>query len=130
MVQPIQLAALSIAPRMEPRPIKVRDDRPAYGVGGKGFFDQYCKFWNTGEALYFDGEPNIDFVPLNKAAYDKMTEFLDKLDALGLKRAKRDGKEYIPIMREKWSESGEGNSVPQPDSILGAEIKGSNDAVR
>lgn len=129
MGQPHQLGALSLNP---PKPYimpRVKQDKPAYGVTGKGFYDEFCKFWNPGQALYFDGEPNLDLIPLNKVAYEKMTEFLDKLDALGERKAKKDGKLYNPIVRQAWTEEGV-EEVSQPDQVMGAKIEGHNDQIR
>lgn len=130
MGQPHQLGALSLTP---PKPYiqpRVKQDKPAYGVTGKGFYDEFCKFWNPGQALYFDGEPNLDLIPLNKVAYDKMSEFLDKLDALGERKAKKEGKSYNPIVRMAWTEEGAVEELPQPEQVMGAKIEGHNDQIR
>lgn len=125
-----QLGALSLSPRMPQTPLRVKADKPAYGVGGKGFFDDKDKFWNVGQALYFDGEPNLDLTPLNKLAFDKMTEFLDKLDALGERAAKKNGKAYTPIARMQWTDEGVLDEAPQPEQVMGVRREGHNEAIR
>lgn len=130
MSQPLQLGALSLSPPKPYSQPRVKEDRAAYMVSGRGFYDQYCKLWQPGQALYFDGEPNLDLIPLNKIAYDTMQAFLDKLDALGMKRAKKDGKDYIPLARQEWKENGEYDELPMPEYVMGMKIEGSNEAVR
>ncbi len=125
-----QLGALSLSPPKAHSPLRVKQDKPAYGVGGKGFYDDKDKFWNPGQALYFDGEPNLDLTPLNKVAFDKMTEFLDKLDALGERAAKKNGKAYTPIARLEWTEEGVLDDAPQPEQVLGARVEGHNEQIR
>lgn len=128
--QPHQLGALSLSPPKVHAPLRVKADKPAYGVGGKGFYDDKDKFWNVGQALYFDGEPNLDLTPLNKVAYDKMMEFMDKLDALGERAAKKNGKTYIPLARQEWTEEGVLDDAPQPDQVMGARKEGHNEQIR
>lgn len=129
-MQMVQLGALSLQPQKHPAPLRVKQDRPAYGVAGKGFFDDKDVLWYPGQALYFDGEPNIDLIPLNKAAWDKMQVFLDKLDQLGIKKAKKDGKEYIPLQRTEWRDDGEVADMPMPESVMGVRKEGKNEAIR
>lgn len=130
MGQPHQLGALSLSPPKAYTPPRVKQDVPAYGVNGKGFYDNFCRFWNVGQALYFTGEPNLDLIPLNKLAYDKMTEFLDKLDSLGERKAKKEGKAYSPIARQEWNDDGVVDDFPQPEYVMGARIEGHNEAIR
>ena len=131
MAQVQQLGALSLDRPQAPQPIRIkREDRAAYGVGGKGFFDQYSTFWYPGQALYFDDEPNLDFIPLNKLAYDRMQEFMDKLDALGLKKAKKDGKEYVPLPRQAWVDGAVNDELPTPQFVMAAKKDGSNEKIR
>lgn len=125
-----QLGALSLTPPKAYQPLRVKQDKPAYGVSGKGFYDDKNKFWNAGQALYFEGEPNFDLIPLNKLAFDKMTDFYDKLDALGERRAKKDGKSYTPIIRQTWTEEGVLDDAPQPEQVMGVRIEGHNEAIR
>lgn len=125
-----QLGALSLTP---PKPYvqpRVKADKPAYGVAGKGFYDDKDKLWMPGQALYFDGEPNQDLVPLNKMAYDKMTEFWDKLDALGERKAKKEGKAYNPIVRQEWSDEGVVDDMPLPEQVMGVRREGHNEQIR
>ena len=131
MAQPLALGALSITPRVHNPFPRVKQDRPAYGVGGKGFFDDKDKLWYPGQALYFNGEPNMDLTPLNKKAYDCMQAFLDKLDEAGEKKAKKDGRAYVRIVREEWREEGEeGPEIPQPEFVMGSRKEGSNEIIR
>lgn len=130
MGQPHQLGALSLTPPKPYVQLRVKEDKPAYGVTGKGFYDEYCKFWNPGQALYFDGEPNLDLIPLNKLAYDKMVEFWDKLDALGERKAKKEGKAHNPVIRMAWTEEGTVDELPMPEQVMGAKIEGHNDQIR
>jgi len=125
-----QLGALSLNPPSEKRMPKLKEDRAAYLVGGKGFFNDKDKYLYPGQATYFDGEPNQDLIPLNKLAYDNMQAFLDKLDALGAKAAKQNGKQYIPLARMAWTEDGVSSDIPTPDVVMGARKDGPDDTIR
>lgn len=128
--QMVALTSLSLSPPREKKPVRVKADRAAWGVGGKGFFDDKCKFWVNGSALYWDHEPNLDLYPLNLIAWEKLQEYMDKLDSHGVKMAKKNGKEYIPLVRTEWREDGEYDEIPMPDSVMGAKIHGENEAIR
>lgn len=131
MGNPIQLGALSIDRRPDLSPIKIkRQDKAAYGVGGKGFYDDKCKFHRVGSALYFDGEPNLDLTPLNKFAWEKMQAFIDKLNACGLKRAKKEGKEYVPLEQASWDDSADHDQIPTPQYLMGVPMKEQNEIIR
>lgn len=131
MGQPHQLGALSLSPPKPYTQPRVKADKAAYAVSGRGFYDDKDKFWNPGQALYFEGEPNLDLIPLNKLAYDKMSEFMDKLDALGERKAKKDSKTYNPIARQAWSEDGGYmEELPQPEQVMGVRKEGHNEAIR
>jgi len=126
MARQIALGALSIERPQQRQLPRLREDRPAYMVAGKGFFNDKDRFLHPGQATYLDSEPNLDLIPLNKLAYDKMQEFLDKLDALGLKK----NKNYIPIPRAVWNEStGFQDELPSPDSVMGVVRTGPDDTI-
>ena len=130
MGSPVALGALSLTPPVQKALPRVKQDRPAYGVAGKGFFDDKDKFWQPGQALYFDGVPNQDLVPLNKLAHDRMQAFLDYIDELGEKKAKKDGRAYVRKPREEWREDGTYDELPQPEYVMGMRKDGSNEAIR
>ena len=109
---------------------RVKQDRPAYGVINNGFFDDKDKFWNPGEALYYDHEPSLNMVPLNKIAYDRLQLLYDKLNALGAEKAKKDKAAHTPMSLEPWSEDDLNDDFPTPDSVMGYQKEGSNDAIR
>lgn len=124
-----QLGALSLE-QNHARPLpKLKADRAAYMVGGKGFFNDKDKYLYPGQATYWDGEPNRDLIPLNKKAYDNMQTFLDKLDVLNAKAAKANGKVYVPIAREQWDEDGLVADIPTPDSVMGVQKSGPDDTI-
>src|SRR6185312_6025362 len=88
------------APYVRPR---VKQDRPAYGISDpKGFFDNKDKFWNMGEALYFEDEPSLVMVPLNKLAHEKLQALYDRLNDLGNKKAQKDKTAYTPTVLRPW----------------------------
>lgn len=128
---PVALTALSLEP---PRPYVApkikRQDVGAWLVGGKGFFDNNDQFWPAGSRLYFDGEPNMDLIPLNELAFKKKEAFLDKLDKYGAEKAKKDNRDYIPLPRTKWNPDEVPEDLPMPESVLGMKRKESNDAIR
>lgn len=70
-------------------------DRPAWRVlNPSGFFGPNDHLYAEGEEIYFDGEPNEEFEPLNEAAKVKLVAYLERLDALGRESAAKAGKAY------------------------------------
>ncbi len=129
MGAPVALGALSLSPRQEYKKPKVKNDRPAYGVMNSGFYDHNDKFWYAGQSLYFDGEPNENLFPLNKMAHDKIQEFLDKIDLLGMDVAKKNKKTYTPLPRQAWNDD-EPTEIPQPEYVMGMQKPKTNDEIR
>lgn len=116
------------APYVRPR---VKQDRPAYGISDpKGFFDDKDKFWNMGEALYFDGEPSLVMVPLNKMAHERLTALYEKLNALGFEKAKKDKVSYTAMVLREWTDDDENEDFKAPDSVMGVKKEGENQAIR
>lgn len=115
---PRALGALSLdrtTPYVKP---KVKQDRPAYGVINDGFFDHKDKFRFAGSMLYFDGEPNFNLFPLNKMANDRMNQFLDKLNGLGIESAKKNKRNFTPYELKDWKEDEEAE-MPQIENVMG-----------
>ena len=121
----IQLGALSTEhPSQKFRALPpIKNERPVYMITGKGFFNKKDILIGSGQIIYWDDEPNKDMTPMNKLAFVKYNEFLDKLDAEGMKNAKKTGKSYNPEVRLEWSD--DANSViddlPLPDKVMGAD---------
>ena len=131
MVQQMQqLGNLSLTPHKEFKMPKLKQDRPAYMVGGKGFFNSNDKFLYPGQMTYLDGEPNQDLIPLNKVAYDEMQKFLDKLDALASEKAKREKRSFIPQPRQEWREEEILEDLPAPDFVMASKKLGADDTIR
>lgn len=130
MGNPVQLGHLSITP---PKPYvkpRIKADRPAYLVSGKGFFDGH-ELWNAGSSLYFDDEPNIDMIPLNKLAHDRLQEFLDKIELLEERKCKKEGKAFVKKPREEWREDGYDDvEIKLPESLMGVRTDKRNEAIR
>jgi hypothetical protein len=130
MGQAVQLGALSIDRPRDLPPLRIKhQDKAAWGVGGKGFFDNK-KFWQPGQALYFDGEPNLDFTPLNKLAWERLEAFKDKLDAEEVKIAKEKKRQPRLLPREEWKENDEHDEIPMPQYLMGMPITADNEAIR
>lgn len=125
-----QLGALSLTPHQEFKMPKIKQDRPAYMVGGKGFFNSKDKFLQPGQMTYLDGEPNQDLIPLNKMAYDAMQKFLDKLDEFAAEKAKKDKRAFTPQPRQAWSEDDILEELPSPDFVIAARKDGPDDTIR
>lgn len=128
--QPLAINGITTAPKASYVRPRVKQDRAAYGVINNGFFDDKDKFWNPGEALYFDGEPSLNMVPLNKKAWDKIQSILDVLDMFGEEKSKKDGKTYIPAARTPWTEDEDTEDFKAPDSVMGVKKSGENQAIR
>lgn len=128
---PVALGALSLSPRPAYQKPKVKQDRAAYGVINNGFYDQNDKFWQVGQMLYFEGEPNQNLYPLNKLAYDAMQKFLDKLDQLGedVARNAKPKRSYVRQARQEWKED-EDSEMPQIEHVMGVPKKDKNDEIR
>lgn len=128
--QPLAINGITTSPKAPYVRPRVKQDKPAYGVINNGFFDDKDKFWNPGEALYFDGEPSLNLIPLNKKAYDRIQGMLDMLDMFGEEKAKKDGKTYTPYARTPWTEDDENEDFKTPDSVMGVKKAGENLAIR
>lgn len=128
--QPLAINGITTAPKQNYVRPRVKQDRPAYGVINNGFFDDKEKFWNPGEALYYELEPSLSMVPLNKMAWERMQLLLDKLDEFGAQKAKADKRTYTPMARTPWTEDDENEDFKAPDSIMGVKKDGENQAIR
>lgn len=130
MGNPVQLGALSLSPPKPYAPPRVKQDKAAWLVGGKGFFDDKDKLWQPGQALYFEGEPSLELMPLNKLAYDKQQELLDRLDAFEMAACKKKGVTFVKKDRKEWNEGEVDDGLPQPESVMGVRKEGHNEAIR
>jgi hypothetical protein len=87
-----------------------------------GFFAPNDTLYEEGEEIYFDGEPNEEFEPLNELARERMTVYIAKLDKLAEEAAKKAG---IPYNERPKSEDGSyalATAVQKAEmSVLGAQ---------
>lgn len=128
---PIALGVLSTEKRQPYTRPRVKQEVPAYGVINDGFFDDKDKFWHPGQALYFKGEPNLNLVPLNKKAYDKIQQFLDMLDLYAEEKCKKEKKTFVKQPRQEWREDDDiEDSFPHPEYAMGSRKEGKNDEIR
>ncbi len=109
---------------------RVKQDKPAYGVINNGFYDNNDKFWNPGEALYYDEEPSLNMVPLNKMAHERIQGLYDKLNAFGIEKSKKDKTSYTPLSLTPWSEDDLNEDFPTPESVMGVKKTAENQAIR
>lgn len=78
----------------------ISNDRPAYRVlAPAGFFGPDDHLYVEGAEIYFDGEPNLEFEPLNSKAHEAMNAYIDKLNEEGQKVAAQNGRAYAGIAR-------------------------------
>lgn len=79
----------------------IDNTRAAYRVlSPSGFFSDNDTLYlvdSQGEPaeIYWDGEPNEELEPLNEVARQRMTIYLDKLDALGKAAAEKLGRPFV-----------------------------------
>ena len=79
----------------------IDNTRAAYRVlAPSGFFSDNDTLYLADEngnpaEIYFDGEPNEELEPLNDLARQRMTVYLDKLDALGKAAAEKLGRPFV-----------------------------------
>lgn len=86
------MQGLSPTPPQPQQRVDIDPDVPAYRVIEKrGFFDDTDRLWEKGSMIYWEGEPNLGFEPLNEIAYEKMREWLVKIDAEAEKVSKQKG---------------------------------------
>lgn len=80
--------------------IVIPDDVPAYQIQKGKFFGVDSQgldhLYLAGEVILYWEEPNLQMKPLNKLAWEEMDIFLDKLDKLGMQKAKEDKRGYVP----------------------------------
>lgn len=86
-----------VPPRHQPT-LVIPQDRPVYRITDeKGFFGPDDTLYAEGSILGYDDEPNPAMEPLNALAEQKMTKYLEKLDAEGRKVANKNGKSYTSL---------------------------------
>lgn len=119
MVKPVALNPNASIDKHDPyvKP-RIKNDRPAYVVIQEGFFDHKDKFRNVGSHFYYDLEPNMNLMPLNKLANDKMNLFIDKLNGLGAQVAAKAKKQFTPQPQKEWVESDE-IDMPMVEHVFG-----------
>lgn len=67
-------------------------ERPAYRIlSAHGFFADNDSLYTEGSTIYWEDEPNEEMEPLNEAAKQQMTVYLDKLDSLAKEAAAKRG---------------------------------------
>ena len=119
MVKPVALnpnASIDRHPEyVKPR---IKNDRPAYVVIQEGFYDHKDKYRPVGSHFYFDFEPNLNLMPLNKLANDKMNLFIEKLNKLGEEVARKNKKGFTPQPIKEWIESDE-VEMPMVEHVFG-----------
>lgn len=72
---------LSPYPPMQQQQIQVNENIPAYKVIEKrGFFDDNDHLWPKDSLIYWEGDPNPGFEPLNELAEEKLREYFMMLD--------------------------------------------------
>lgn len=87
----------SSPPRQSYMPVAIPQDVPAYKIkSGKFYVDD--ELLPEGTFITFEGEPNVEMEPMNTLAFDKMREYLAKLDVMGRKKADRDEKAYVSLL--------------------------------
>jgi hypothetical protein len=77
-------------------PSVIPDDVPVYRIKEGKFFADDTLF-EEGAIIAYEKEPNVEMEPLNKLAIQKMSEYLQRLDALGKAKAEKDGKSYVSL---------------------------------
>jgi len=71
------------------------NSRPAYRIlSPNGFYGPNDHLFAENDEIYFDGEPNEEMEPLNDAAHERLSAYLEKLDNLGREAAAKAGKTY------------------------------------
>lgn len=76
-------------------------EKPAYRVlAVAGFFGPDDHLYQQGDMIYFEGEPNEEFEPLNDKAREIMASYLNKLDDLGRAVAEKLGRPFVGRPRD------------------------------
>lgn len=70
--------------------------RPAYRVlDPAGFYGPDDNLWPENAEIYFDGEPNEQMEPLNVAAHQRLTTYLNRLDDFAKIAAEKAGRPFV-----------------------------------
>ncbi len=81
------------------RPVIVPDDVPVFQILKGKFFgvdeNGFDRLYPEGAVIAYLDEPNLDMKPLNAMAWEATREYLDKIDALGMKKAEKDGVAFV-----------------------------------
>lgn len=85
----------SKAPFRQAQQIVVPDSVPVFQILEGKFFgvdeNGFDRLYEAGAVIAYEEEPNIEMKPLNELAWKAMRKYLDKLDAMGQKKAEKDG---------------------------------------
>lgn len=93
------MQGLSPQPPRPERDIYIDPEVPAYKVINKrGFFDDMDTLHLQESLIYWDGEPNMGFEPLNEPAIDRMREYLEELDRKAQLLAKEKGTTHVNMV--------------------------------
>ena len=92
------MQGLSPAPPRQSMPIDIREDIPAYTVTEpRGFYDERDKLWEMGSMVYWVGEPNPGFDPLNKLAEERLREYYTDLDVKAQEVCAKNGHSHASL---------------------------------
>ncbi len=75
--------------------VYIPTDRPVYQLSSACFLNN--ELIPEEKVIFWNGEPNLEMVPMNKLAEEKFEEYINKLDKLGAQAASKAGKEYHSI---------------------------------
>lgn len=93
------MQGLSPLPPRQERDIYIDPEVPAYKVINKrGFFDDIDTLHPQDALIYWEGEPNMGFEPLNEPAIDKMRAYLEELDRKAQLIAKEKGSGHVNMV--------------------------------
>lgn len=90
---------LSPSPPRQQNGVQINPDIPAYIVVEKrGFFDDSDRLWEKLSMIYWEGEPNPGFEPLNELGEEKLREYFTKLDGLAHAVSKKNGTAHASLV--------------------------------
>ncbi len=114
--------------------VVISADIPAYRVIEKrGFFDDSDQLWEKDSMIYWEGEPNPGFEPLNELAEERLREYFTFLDKKADEVCAKNGKSHGSLvnayearrrLQEMDRKAGRSVNMDEATPIMGGKHRG------
>lgn len=112
-------------PRRSYTPVVLPDDVPVYEVLEGRLFavneQGFDHLYEAGQLIVYTDEPNQHLKPLNALAWKNMTKYLDKLDKLGMEKAKETKTGFVSVKQSFMAAHAPSRRAGNGVALLGQE---------